>query len=364
MRINPLYLTCCLLLRCYGPDIGSPAAQKGVNIETTVTLPPAPQIILPVDGYRTSSPVIRFQTDDNSLVDGAEVEIYQSSTLVYSGSATAGVNYITLPGSPTGSFTLRARNKKGSQVSAYTNSVAFKVEDYAAATQLYAQNYSTVTPGCGDTNEPFGTRFVFCNADPHWNALCSGMDGGGGNVWICDTSDTLGANNSGTGTYSANNANFSGYNAPDGTLTATGYLQNASGSNDGLGISCRDAHDGNNNHYAAWFYPNRNPATSDNLVLVRHYSDNTNTTLASGRFTELQNRGAGAANIFTMRLDCLGSHITVYYDTGTAMKPLLSVSDTSLSHNPAASFFALGVGPGGVTTLHARMTTLAIKRYP
>lgn len=364
MRINPLYLICCLFLRCYGPDIGSPVAQKSVNMETSVTLPPAPQIILPVDGYRTSSTQIRFRSDDNLLADAAEVEIYQSATLVYSGTATAGVNYITLPGSPTGSFTLRARNKKGSRVSAYTNNVAFTVENYAAATQLYSKNYSTVTPGCGDTNEPFGTRFFFCSSDPAWSALCPDASGGGGNTWICNSNDTMGANNSGSGIYSANNANFSSYNAPDGTLTATGYLQNASGSNDGLGISCRDAHDGSNNHYAAWFYPNRNPATTDNLVLVRHYSDNTNTTLASGRFAEMQNRGAGAANIFTMRLDCLGSHITVYYDTGTAIKPLLSVSDTSLSHSLAASYFAFGVGPGGVTSLHTRMTQLTIKRYP
>lgn len=364
MRINPLYLICCLFLRCYGPDIGSPVAQKSVNGETSVTLPPAPQIILPIDGYRTSSTQIRFRSDDNPLVDATEVEIYQSATLVYSGTATAGVNYITLPGSPTGSFTLRARNKKGSQASAYTNNVAFTVEDYVGANSLYSATYNAITPGCGDTTEPLGVRAFFCSSDPTWSGLCSGMTGGGGNVWVCDSGNFLGTNVSGAGLYSANSAIFTGYNAPDGTITGTGYLQNASGTDDGLGISCREKNDGANNYYAMWLYPNRNAATTDNLTIVRHYPDNSNITLASGRFSELQNKGAGSANSVTLRFDCIGSHLTAYYQNAGNFKPMLTVSDTSWAHSATSSFFAIGVGPGGVVTRHTRMTTLAIKKYP
>ncbi len=345
---------------CYGPDIGAPVPRK----DSTEKIP-APQVLLPVSGYRTSSHQIRFQSDDNPEVESTEIEVYQDTSLIYSGTTTRGINFVTMPGAPTGNFTLRACNKKNDATSAYSDPVAFTVEDYAAATPIYHKDYSTVTQGCGSSSGFPSVWSVFCSSDPARVSMCSdAIGGGGGNVWICNSTDTMGANNSGSDLYSANNAIFVDYNAPDGSLTATGYLQNASGTDDGLGLSCRDHNDGNNNHYAAWFYPNRNPATNDNLVLVRHYTDNTNITLASGRFAELQNKGAGEANAFKMRLDCLGSHITVYYETAGIMKPMLSVSDTSLTHSSLHSYFGFGVGPGGITSRHARMKVLTIKRYP
>ncbi|MBX3722045.1 MAG: hypothetical protein KF713_09410 [Turneriella sp.] len=322
-----------------------------------------PQILLPVAGYRTSSHIIRFRSDDNPQADSTLIEISQGGNVVYTGSAAAGVSWHTLPGGSVGNFSVRARNIKSGVHSAYSSAVSFTIEDYASATQVYNQNYAAAS-GCGDSTEPFGVRFFFCSADAHWSVLCSGWASGGGNMWTCDTADALGVNNSGSGLYSANNGIYTQSSANEGSITGTGYLQNSSGTNDGLSMSCRDANDGQNNHYAMWLYPNRDAASADNLVLVRHDNTNTNTTLATGRFAELQNKGAGMGNAVTLRFDCLGSHITAYYQTAGSFKPMLSVSDSTFPGNPAFSFMALGVGPGGVTQLHTRMTMLTIKKYP
>jgi|GEM_PF-2862922 len=352
-------------LRCFGPDIGEKlkSTQAGGDVATTTTtLVPAPTIVLPPAGYHTTSNLIRFRSDDNPQIDTTEVEVKQGSTVIYSANAATGISTVTLPVGTLGALTMRARNKKSGVWSNYSATVNFTIDDYATATALLTRAYNTES-GCGDTTEPFGVRFFFGCGDSPWPGLCTGVTGGGGNVWTCNAGDYLGTNVSGAGLYSANSAIFNAYNAPDGSVTATGYLQNALGSDDAMGISCREKQDGANNHYALWLYPNRNPATSDNLVIVRHYPDNSNITLTSGRFAVMQNKGAGSGNAVTLRFDCIGSHLTAYYKSGADFIPLLSASDTSWAHSLTASYFAVGVGPGGIVNRHTRITAIEIRKF-
>ena len=172
-------------LNCFGPDIGEKlSGSANQNTSSPQASIPVPQIILPVSGYRTSSLMIRFQSDDNPQADNAEIEVSQGASVIYAGAVTTGVSWHTLPNGSTGTLSIRARNIKAGVYSSYSAATSFTVEDYSAATQLYSKTYNTVSPGCGSSSGFPSAWSVFCNSDPAWGSLCTDAFGGGGNVWI------------------------------------------------------------------------------------------------------------------------------------------------------------------------------------
>ncbi|MBV6494539.1 MAG: hypothetical protein LDLANPLL_02572 [Turneriella sp.] len=372
MRIKFFLLCVVGFCGCAGPNIGDAWPNKQLNAGCALAgcLPPVtvetPQIVLPREGYRTTSPSIRIQLGNDNLADTREVVFSQSGAAIHQISIDAGQNVVALPAGTLGAVSVKARLIYQGVTGAYSTPVNFNIEDSATATTLLNHDYSTMN-GCGDNTVLFTLNGQGRCGDPWptpgWSGVCPFVTGGGGNVWVCNNMDYLGTNKSGgPETHAANTANFGGQNAPDVSITLSSYFSTTLASDDGMGVACREKIDGNNNHYALWVFPYAAASISDNARIVRHTSAGTQVVLATAKVPFLENKGNSAVNPLHWRFDCLGTSLTGYYKDGSAYIPFIDVLDDSLVYDANNSYAAIGVGPTSLD-LHHRVTKFELKRF-
>ncbi len=291
-------------LTCHGPDIGSSWPQKKSAAGEKPSLPPLsmPVIIYPPSGYQTTSNILLIRAGTSPDAVKYKFEALSGSTVVATQDlAAANINgLLTLPIATYGTFAVRLSYQTSDGRQSAWTSVDASVRDFNAGTLVKNITYASratcavctifIVFPCPGWNWPLtcpggaNNNLANCDTDSYQ---------GGGNGWICGddpNEDYLGVNNSNSGAYLPANAGYN-YDWLDSSMISSSYQENhVSGTSDeAIIFTCRMKFaaqcPGNDAGTSFFFYPYRDPATSDNIEIRQRNCTGTWASLAAGRIS-------------------------------------------------------------------------------